>query len=309
MITNATMTIRCTVLLTSDASTGDILTVTNEKSVAINLTAARKAGMTEEETGLIDWLTDGLPPGRSDTADLSIPAMRVLASLWQRFPATASQPAPTPGAASNPLARPRPVPVQPSRTERRTAERVVNAHTNRTAYRPKGNGEADHVEARADQLTRAADITSFSIVHYDIDEETKGPCPNPSWRTRLRDEATDEFPEGEQWYWPGMHRFAFRLTKSCWIIDTALLPGGEKECPLIGRLFRHWERHGIEFHYHKFASSEMENFRALARRRLDELLQEVHTSLIDRLGKASEELARVQVELSERARLGQATEA
>jgi hypothetical protein len=301
MITNATMTIRCTVLLT-----GNVLTITNERAVSIDLTAARKAGMTEEEAGLIDWLTDGLPPGRSDTADLSIPAMRVLASLWQRFPATASQPAPTP--ASNPPARPRPVPVAPAGpTAARTSQRVVEGHAGRTMFKANGAHDADYAEARVDQLRRAATTvpTSYHLFFYDIKDSQEATCPNPSWRVSIPTGQLDSRGRETRWMWPGMWRMGFRLNLSCWVVDSSLLPGGENENPALARLCQHWDANGVNYHTLRFHECEMDRIQAMARAALDEELRTLHTSLITRLATAGEELARVQAELATRSAAGE----
>jgi hypothetical protein len=282
--------IRCKVIIN-----GNVLTFTNERSVSIDLTQARKPGaMSDLEAGLLDTLTEGLPVNVTDTADLTPASMRVLLALSKRF-----EPAPVqPVRAGN----------APATTQARTAGKVVSGHTDRTTFSSRSGGEADYAEARVDQLRRVAtdvQTASYTLVIYDIKDHQETVCPNPSWRITMRDEPANDEAIGERWTFPGMWRMGFRMNLSCWAVDSRLLPGGEDENPALARLFTHWDRHGVDFHCFRFHEEDMGKIRELAQKRLDDELRSLHTSLIERINRADAALAEAQAGMEARAVLGE----
>ncbi len=109
--------------------------------------------------------------------------------------------------------------------------------------------QTDNLEAKIGGLKTVCDklAKEFLIVHYDISEDKKEECPNPSFLFR--------------WY-------GFRMTESCWI-----MPLSSVESEKIQEVLQAWKEVGIRHGVTPIAEKALEQIRQMAREQLDETIR------------------------------------
>ena len=158
-----------------------------------------------------------------------------------------------------------------------------------------GADEAERKITRLQDVIRRADKQYYQV-EYDIQDTIKDIAPNPSGRTWVTDQDT-----GEEWIFPGMWRFGFRMSLSCWTLSEEMLNN-----PTVQRLLDHYRRCGMRklriIPWHPEAGAQI---RKIAEEELMEEVRRQHTALIQGIDNADIALRNAQEELERRAEEGQ----
>lgn len=146
----------------------------------------------------------------------------------------------------------------------RNATQIVFRETLRTSV-SRDNKSSD--EVKIETLQRVVSKVSndnYVMLVYDIPTAKNDVCPNPS-----------------NLLW----RHGFRINLSCWVI-----PSKRLETRTIKAIFQTWDANNIVYHTVPYAEHAMEQIRKIARLNLDQEIRRVHTSLIEKIAAADEQL-------------------
>lgn len=257
---------RCSVRRNSN-----ILTVTRVGECRIDLLAFfGDPSATDEENGLIDRLTDGLPEAIAEAVDLSTDELVMLAAIRDR-----QQPAPTPAAP------PAPAPVAPPAPAAPTAPvGAVNlAHTHAAlTSRQFGTGETME-ERRITQLQNVISVYDEDMhqIEYDIPDHVS----KAENRANRVDNPSD-------WFW----RFAVRRSLSCWIF-----PERTYRLPAVQEYLNRAERLGCTITHIRYHPDDVAQVRKWAEKALREELVRLHTALVTNIASADATLASKRAEI------------
>lgn len=216
----------------------------------ISTVALKLVKLTDAEETVVNWLTDGLETGKVYPIDITLPELKTLGEVRAKIDNLYNAP-------------------KVKTIEQRVDETNKFVHQ-RVASRSSGNG-MDAMEARVNGLQKVVKSLEedFMMFQYDIPTVYQTECPNPS---------------------PILWRHGFRMTKSCWILAKSHMEHSD-----IVELLAHWEPYrkinpDFVVRIAKYDASEMETIRGWAEESLRKELVAVHTSLIQAIGTADENL-------------------
>ncbi len=124
----------------------------------------------------------------------------------------------------------------------------------------------DEVERQLNSLQASVDLAKegYHMVIYDIPQNLSKQCPNPSWI-----------------FW----KFAFRLNLSCWVFTTKGLNSST-----IQEVFSHWHDYpDVHVHVIQYHDNAIAQIKEIAQQKLDEMIREVHTSMITTIDSADDQ--------------------
>lgn len=245
----------------------DWMEVCSPTGVQIRIQNPRSVSLTGPEESLTYLLMTGASPRAEE---LSHDQMRVFLAIRQKVQdVIPKEPEPVEEETEEEQeeaveATPAPVVVVSTPTpdvEDRSAQFLHDTVVGRATRHMQTNTEEQRINCLQTGLDRVR-TGKLIVFHYDIRDEKRRECPNPSG-----------------WLW----RHAFRWTESVWVITEQ-----EIKHPKIQDLFALWDEHKIKHYIVPQDESQKQLLIKIAQDNLTEEIRRVHQSFINRLLSADE---------------------